>query len=282
MIIPKWIYDTLAISVGSVSLAVGVALFVLPYQIAAGGSPGVTVLLSQFLDFSPGIILFAVNASLMLLGLHVLGLSFLLRTLVAIALVSGLTDFLIYSMGDFSLTENRLLSAIYAGTFLGLGIGLVFRGGASSGGWAILVRLIADRTQIGVGQVAVLMDGSVVVVAMLVFKDIESGLLGGVTVFITGRMIDWVLTEKPEVNLVNVYSSQAAELQNQIEDRFGIRGTLLVGDSKDQEGSRDMLHLSIDRRDLAALKSTITTWAPDAYLTVASTIDVMGVRPKSS
>lgn len=280
MIVRKWVYDALAMGVGSLSMALGVALFLLPNQVAAGGAPGVTVLISAFLDLSPGLILLMVNGSLMLLGLRAHGFSYLARTLVVVMLISGFTDMAIYFAKDFAPTDSRLLSAAYAGVFLGLGIGLIFRADASAGGWSILVQLAAGRFQVGIGQMAVIMDGTLVLFSMLVFKDFEAGLLGGGTVFITGRMIDWVLTEKPRVHLVNVYSEKAAELQKHIEDRFGIRGTLLQCDSPQAGRAKDLLHLSIDRRDLAVLKQTIAVWAPDAYATVTSTVDVMGVEQR--
>ncbi len=276
MIIRKWIYDALAMGIGSIAMALGVAFFLLPNQIPAGGAPGVTVLIREFLDLSPGLILLLVNGGLMLLGLRVHGWAFLVRTLIVIVLISVLTDAVIYLANGVVLTDNRLLSALYAGVSLGLGLGLIFRAGASAGGWSILVRLFAERAGIGVGQMAVIMDGSLVVLAVLVFQDFEAGLLGGVTVFITGRMIDWLLTEKPRMHLVNIYSQQAAALQQRIEERVGVRGTLLLCDSEDGENRKDLLPLSVDRRDLEALKQILAVQAPDAYVTVTSTVGVLG------
>tara|TARA_R110001583_G_scaffold45917_2_gene144320 strand:+ start:22684 stop:23565 length:882 start_codon:yes stop_codon:yes gene_type:complete len=276
MIIKKWLFDALAIGLGSFAMALGVAFFLLPNQVVAGGAPGVTVLLSPFLDLSPGVILLIINGALMLLGLRALGPVFLFRTLIAVVLISLFTDALLYLFKGVVVTDNRLVSAIYAGVLLGVAIGLIFRANASAGGWSILVRLIADRVHLGVGQMAVIMDGTVVLLSVFVFKDLEAGLFAGITVFITGRMIDWVLTEKSRMHLVNIYSAQAAALQQHIEDRVGVRGTLFLCDSHESENRKDFLHLSVDWRDLKALKQTIDCWAPDAYVTVTKTVDVMG------
>ncbi|MEH6473861.1 MAG: YitT family protein [Halopseudomonas sp.] len=275
---PKWVIDALYILIGCLCVALSIAVFLMPHQIAAGGPPGLAVLANHLFNISPGLMILGVNASLILLGWHSLGMKFLIRTLVAVVLIALMTDGLIFWLKDLTLSHDRFLSALYAGVFLGAGVGLLFKGGGSSGGWAILARLIADRTNITVGQSAAMLDAGIVVLSALVFRDLEAALLGGITVFIAGRVIDGVLTVQPSVLLVNITSRHANELRAVIDAQFGIQGTVIQCDAADSPGEKDLLHLSLDRRHLKTLKTMIEAQAPDAYVTIADAVGVMGRR----
>jgi uncharacterized membrane-anchored protein YitT (DUF2179 family) len=270
--------DVLVIVIGSLCVALSIAIFLMPHHIAAGGPPGLAVLANHVFGVSPGLVIFAVNGGLMVLGLRSLGAKFLVRTLVAVVLIAFLTDGVLYWFKDTVLTNDRLLNALYAGVFLGAGVGLIFKGGGSSGGWAILARMIADRAHIGVGQAVALLDAGIVVLSAVVFQEFEAALLGGITVFVAGQVIDWVLTERSSVQLVNVTSHHASELQAVIDAQFGVRGTVIRCDAADGPGEKELLHLSIDRRHLKALKTMIEEQAPDAYVTIADAVGVMGRR----
>ncbi len=273
---PKWVVDALFIVVGSLCLAFGIVAFLLPHHIVAGGPPGMAVLANHLTGISPGLVILLINAVLMLLGLRSLGIHFLIRTLVAVALIALLTDGLLYWLKGFTLTDDRFLNALYAGVFLGVGIGLIFRGGGSSGGWSILARLIADRAHIGIGQAAVMLDIFIVLISAAVFGEPEAALLGGITVFVCGQLIDKVLIQQPRARLVHVSSRHSRELRAVIDAQFGIRGTVISCD--EAEGDQDLLYLSIDHRKLKTLVAMIKDQAPDAYVTVADAVDMTGGR----
>ncbi|MEH6826086.1 MAG: YitT family protein [Motiliproteus sp.] len=278
MIIPKWAVDAFLIVVGSLCVAFAIAAFLLPHRIVAGGPPGLAVLVNHLLDISPGLVILSINGVLMVLGLRSLGGNFLIRTLVAVALIALLTDLLQYGLKDVSITADRFLNALYAGVFLGVGVGLLFRGGGSSGGWSILARLVADRAHIGVGQAAVILDTVIVLISATVFREPEAALLGGITVFVTGQLIDKLMTPRPSTRLVHVSSRHSNELQAVIDAQFGIRGMVVRCDAAAGEGGKDLLYLNIDRRHLKTLVAMIKDQAPDAYVTVADAVDMSGHR----
>lgn len=278
MNIPKWATDTALIVVGSLCMAFSIIALMLPHHVVAGGPPGVAVLATQVMEISPGLVILLINAGLMLLGLRSLGMMFLLRTLAAVLLISVLTDGMLYLLPGFSLTSDRFLNAIYAGILLGTGIGLIFRGGGSSGGWSVLARLISDRAHIGIGQAAVIMDSTVVLISAAVFGDYETALLGGITVFICGQLIDKVATPRPEARLVHISSHHCRTLQESIESQFGVRGVLIATSETtptDQGNMPELLYLSINHRSLKLLLALVQRQASDAHVTVTETNQVM-------
>lgn len=276
MAIPKSAVESILIVAGSLINAFGIVAFLLPHKVAAGGPPGLAVLITEIIDVSPGMVILSISSTLMLLGLKYLGRTFLIRTLIAVVLTSLMTDGLLFWLEGLIISNDRFLNALYAGVFLGTGVGLIFRGGGSSGGWSILVRLISDKTHIGIGQVAIILDSTVVLMSAAYFRDYEAALLGGITVFVTGKLIDVILTQQPGSRLVHVSSHSSRELQAVVDTRFGICGTLIPGDAKKDQKSKDLLYLSIDRRQLKTLIDVIKEHAPDAQVTVADAVDIMG------
>lgn len=278
MSLPKSLTDTLLVVVGCTFFAFSIVAFLMPYRIVAGGPPGIAVLLNHLAGFGPGLVIVVVNAFLMLLGLRSLGLKYLVRTMLAVGLIALLTDGFVYALQDVVITEDRLLNALCGGVVLGAGIGLIFKGGAASGGWAVLTRMVADRAGIKLGQAAVFLDGSVVLTSALVFGDYESALLGGITVFLTGRMIDHILTDPRRVQQVYVFSRMASQLRAMIDAQFGIQGAVIRCDAANTSSDEGLLYLSVDRRHLSTLMKLIKEEAPDATVTVTNAKDVTESR----
>lgn len=181
---------------GAALLALGIVVFLLPAHIVTGGPPGIAIILFHLLGLSKGLSILLLNLLLVPLGWRALGLGFLARTAWAVAATAGLTELLARLMPDPAVTASPLLNALYGGILVGAGIGLVFRGEASAGGWSLLARLIAERVRIGLGQCIFLLDALVIVASALVFGEIEPALWAGIGVYVTGLVIDLVLTGK--------------------------------------------------------------------------------------
>ena len=211
MNLPKWALDALFIAVGSTCMAFAIVVFLMPHRIVAGGPPGIAIMLNHLADFSPGLVILSVNASLMMLGLRSLGIKYLVRTLVAVTMIALLTDSLLYALNGFIVSDNCWLNALLGGALGGVAIGLIFKGGGASGGWSILVQLLVDRFNIKAGQAAMLLNASIVLLSAAVFGDYQSALLGGISLYVSGKLIDCVVAAPPRVQQVNVSNDTACE-----------------------------------------------------------------------
>lgn len=211
MNLPKWALDALFIVVGSTCMAFAIVAFLMPHRIVAGGPPGIAIMLNHLADFSPGLVILSVNASLMMLGLRSLGMKYLVRTLLAVMLIALLTDSLLYALNGFIVTDDRLLNALLGGVLGGAAIGLIFKGGGASGGWSILVQLLVNRLNIKAGRVAMLLNASIVLLSAAIFGDYQSVPLAGISVYVSSKMIDCVLSVPPRLQRSNVSNDTAWE-----------------------------------------------------------------------
>lgn len=181
-------------TVGSAALAVAIAVFLSPNRIVAGGPPGIAILLFHFAGISKGATLVLLNSALLALAARSFGGSYMLRTLYSIVATAALTELIGMMMHNAGVTPSPLLNTLYGGVLAGAGIGLVFRGDAASSGWAFLMRRIAKRLGMGVGQCLLLIDSLVIACSAIVFRDIEPALWAGIGLYVTGFVVDRILT----------------------------------------------------------------------------------------
>ena len=179
-------------ALGSAAFALGFAIFLEPNDINTGGISGLAQALAHILGLrNVGTLTMLLNLPLFLLGGFRVGKRFFVGSLLG-TLVSGtLIDvFSLISIGP----QDTLISGIYGGLFCGLGIGIVFVAGTSTGGSDIVVRLLKQRYRnVPIGIISTAFDIGVVILTGIVFRDISRALISGVVVFITGRVMDVVI-----------------------------------------------------------------------------------------
>ena len=200
---PTWrqvwreISRTLLIVVGVTISTLAYTIFQVPYNIAAGGVSGIGIIVNHFTGWPIGVFYLVVNIPLMVLGFFQLGRwRFLINTVIAVLIFSTMTEvFLTYLptyLEHYPITDNILLSAIYGGIVGGIGGGLIYRAGASMGGTGIIGRVIQMHTGMPLSQVYLWTDGTIVLVAGLVFGW-ETALYAMLTLFLGGLATDYVL-----------------------------------------------------------------------------------------
>ncbi|WP_299183249.1 YitT family protein [uncultured Neptuniibacter sp.] len=277
----KILLEYLLIILGCASLAFGIVMFLAPNQIPAGGPPGLAILGNYALGLSPGLILFLVNAPLILAGYKLLGRKLFIRSMIVVLLTSVMTDGLPLLMALPDLGDNRLLNALYGGVMVGLGIGLMFKAGSSSGGWSILARLIATRFNLSLGQCLFFMDAAVILLSAAVFQDFEAAMLGGIAVFVTGRMVDLIVSGSSDIKVVHISCWKADRLKPIIEQQMGISGSVVKATSMKSGGEKEILFLIIEKTQLVPIRKLVETHDPDAYLVVMNAMEVYGTGSRA-
>ena len=190
----RWhVQNLLILTIAGFFLASGVVVFFAPHQIVTGGPPGIGIMLEYLLHIPVGLTVFIINFSLMLLGAKRYGRGYFFRTVYAIVVSSTLIEVLRYLFPDPTISSNLLLNVVIGSITLGLGIALCFKGNAASGGMATAAQLLAERTGLKIGRVIQIMDGTIVLLSAIVFRNIESALWAGLGVIITGFVINWFM-----------------------------------------------------------------------------------------
>lgn len=267
-------------TVGTFIAALGYSLFQVPYDIAAGGISGISIILNQFTGWPIGAMILAMNLPLLILGFFYLGRwLFVIRTVLAVVIFSVATDmFLLYLVDylpEYPLTDDILLSAVYAGLVGGIGGGLVYRAGSTIGGTGIIGRIIQQKTGIPLSQVYLYTDGVIVLVAGAVFGW-EIALYALLTLFLAGIASDYTLEGPSSVRTATIITNRPEELASRLMAGLG-RGSShwqITGGYTGQPHA--MLMCTIYRPQVNDLKRLVAQVDPQAFVTIGVAHQALG------
>lgn len=174
----------------SIGYAVGVALFLEPHGLAAGGISGLSIVLSHLTGINTGIIIFTINAPIIIIGIYKFGLKFFLSTIFVITVSSVMIDFC-----DYLPTPplNMLLAGVVGAVLIGSAIGVLFRIGATTGGSDIIVRLLHLKwKRLRTGSIFLILDFFVIGFAGIVFRNFKICICAVICVFIEACIINLI------------------------------------------------------------------------------------------
>ena len=186
----KKIRDIILITVGCIIAGIGTALFLLPNRLSSGGFAGIATILYYLFGIPMGNTIMILNIPLFILSYFRAGKTFLLKSIYATFLYSIAIDIL---SKITTFTDDRFLDCIYGGILIGVGLGLVFKAKASTGGTDLIVQIVKSYSKkVRTSNMLVIMDGFIVFANLLFFRQIEIGLYSAIAIFIIGKMIDLV------------------------------------------------------------------------------------------
>lgn len=270
------IRNTLLIVAGVVALALGIVLFLAPNRIATGGAPGMAILLNHLSGISIGLLMLMINLPLLAMGVKILGKVFAIRSVVAIVLMSFFVDLFSEILQLQSLSQNTLLATLYGGIAVGVGAGLILKGNASAGGTTIIARLVAARTHFRPGQIILFFDVFIIITSGFVFDDIERALWSLISIYVTAKCIDMILTGPVSEKVVHIASNRADQLSEQIIEQLGRKGTILTGTGLYPDEQKTLIFLSVETRRISLLRDIIRENDPDAFMVVMDAAEMLG------
>jgi len=278
----KWFIAYSLIAVGAFIMAAGFVLFISPYKIVPGGVYGVSIVLHHLFGTPVGLVALCFDIPLTLLGIKILGPRFGIKTVVGFVLTAGFVDLLTYLWGEQPLVENdALLSSIFGGVFIGLGLGMIFKAKATSGGSDIIAMIIAKYTKLPLGQLMIVVDSAIVLVGVVAFQDWKIPLYSLIVIFITGRVVDVVLQGISYDKTLFIVSEKPKVLRDKIINDLNRGGTFLEGKGMYSGNERTIIYTVVSRRELAMLQDFIHRTDPDAFMTVINANEILGKGFKS-
>jgi len=265
------------ILVGSFLLALGVVGFLSPNKIATGGTAGLAIILHYVLNLPIGVLMALINIPLLLVSIKYLGKKFAFKSMFAIALIVAFVDVLKEVVLLPAFSNDLILATLYGGVIIGVGLGLIFKGGGSAGGGTILAKIITSKFNIKTSDVIMLLDGIVVVSAGFVFKSTELALWSMISIFATSKLIDMILTGKSNNKIVHISSyKNLQKLSEKIAESIGVDGTILNGNNFKQTDKKDVLFIVIDKNRVEALKNLLEEYDSNARMIVMEATVVRG------
>lgn len=260
--------------------ALAFSIFQEPYNLAAGGVSGIGIIVHHFTGFSVAAFYFIVNIPLLLYGFFYLGRwRFLVNTIFSVIIFSAAIEFfhryLPTYLERYPLTDNILLSAVYAGLVSGIGGGLVYAAGATMGGTAIIGRVIQVRTGIPLSQVYLYVDGAIIVAAAVVFGW-ETALYALLTLLLAGMASDYTLEGPSRARTAMIITTKPKEIMAALHVELG-RGTSYWPATGGYTGEpRTVVMCTIYRPQVNDLKRVISQVDPSAFVVIDTTQQVLG------
>ena len=275
--VTDFLKDMVMINVGMAIYDVGWAAFLLPYHITTGGGAGLAAILQYATGFPMQYTLLIVNAVLLLLAWWQLGSKFTLKTLYA---VISLTFYLeigqqIVTQDDGTLIkvlgDNQESMACILGAILnGLGIGLVFMSGGSTGGWDIIAALINKYKNVTIGRVLLYLDLFVIASCWPLFHNWQMVVLGYVTLVVYTFTVDMMINSSQRSVQFTIYSKCENDIMEAIRKETGHTSTLLFGEGGyTHEGTKVLITVVYKREQVRVLR-LIRDVDPEAFVTLHS------------
>ncbi len=272
--------------VGSFMYSAAVSLFVTPLRFAAGGVTGLGILVNYLVPFiSTGTFVFAANIPLFLIAWKKFGFRFIARTVFATALVSGFLDLISYlgaRYGWFFDGEEKLVGAIFGGIIAGAGLGVVFLGGATTGGLDILARLLKLKfPHFSVGRLILMCDFVVVLLSGIVYKSAESVLYSIIIVFLSSIAVDYVVAGRSHSKLLFIMTDYYEDVTRDIIAICG-RGVSVIPAKGGYTGKdKNMLMCVVRTHEVARVREVVAKYDEKPFIIVAESSEVLGQGFKS-
>jgi len=287
----KWFISYSLIVIGSIILAAGFVFFISPYKIVPGGVYGIAIVIHYLTEgvfsWAPsglpiGLMGLIMNIPLTIIGIKILGPRFGVKTVVGFILTSVFMDIITYFYGEAPLVaDDALLSSIFGGVLVGLGLGLIFKSKATSGGSDIVAMIIAKYTKLPLGQLMIYVDSAIVLIGLLVFADWKIPLYSWIVIYITGKTIDIVLQGMSVDKTLFIISDKFEEIRNRIINDLNRGGTYIPGKGMYNGSDKTIIFTVVNRREMAVLQEYIHEIDPKAFLTVLEANEILGEGFKS-
>jgi uncharacterized membrane-anchored protein YitT (DUF2179 family) len=267
--------DFVVMLAGSVIYAVSVDVFTAPNEIAPGGVTGIATVL-YFLFRTPiGTMYFILNVPLLLLALKFISRRFIAKTLVATLMVSVSTDVLNLFLPKYQ--HSMLLAALYGGVLSGIGLGLIFLRGATTGGTDVASKLLRIRYRhIPMGRMMMFIDAIIIIVSAFVFHSVDSALYAMITIFASSQVIDSILYGADKSEMVLVISDRYEEISRSILEDMNRGATVLKGRGSYTGQDRDVLLCAVRRSEAAQLRMLVRQSDPSAFMILCEAGEVLG------
>lgn len=266
----------LYITIGCIICALSYAVFLIPHQIVPGGVTGIAMLL-HFLYHTPvGLAAIILNIPLFIIAIRILGVSYGIKSVIAIFITNLLIDFFVYTIKIPTPTNNTVLAALYGGLLLGAGLGLVFRGGASTGGTDIVGQILTRFTNLSVGMWIMIVDFVVITLAGVTTGSFELALLGYLALFLSSKVIDLVLEGMDYARAAFIISTKQDKIIDGIYDKMRRGVTVLDGYSPYTKKKRPVIMCVITKKETHIFKSLIEDIDGNAFVILTDVFEVLG------
>lgn len=275
--------DYLLITLGLLCYATGWTVFFLPYQITTGGTTGIGAIVYFATGFSIQWTYFIINAVLMVFALRILGLKFCLKTGYAILMLTFLLWLLqgLYTRPDGSIPlilgqGEDFMACLIGAVLCGLGLGLAFNTGGSTGGTDIIAAIVHKYRDVSLGRMIVICDMVIVSSCYFVFHDWRRVIFGFVAMFVTGYVLDYIVNSARQSVQFFIFSREYERIAERIANETHRGVTLLDGKGWYSKREVKVLVVLAYKRQSVEIFRLVKDIDPNAFISQSAVIGVFG------
>ena len=271
----EFFFEIIGTILGALIMASAVSFFLLPNELSSGGFSGLATILYYKLKVPMGVTIASLNIPLFLMAGYKIGKKFFIKSVIGTISLSVFIDLL----DKFnSLTNDKMLAAIYGGILTGIGTAIILKSHSSTGGSDLFTNILKKfNSKIEMGRVITVIDAIIVFLNVFFLQKVEIGLYSAIAIYLMGLMIDVVFEGIFFSKLIFIISDKneiiAKEIQNKI--NRGITG--LKGKGMYQNKEKLILMCAVGRRDIANMKKLIINIDKNAFVIVTNSREVLGV-----
>ncbi len=267
--------DLLVTLLGTGIYAFAVHMFTVPNNIAPGGVTGISTMVNYLTGIPVGTVSLLINLPLLLLGYRYIGRSFALKTMVSVVSFTLFIDVLYPRLPVYQ--GDLMLASLFGGVLIGVGLGIVFTRGSSTGGTDITNRMVQRKfPHIKLGRIVFITDSVIILLAAFVFQNIESSLYALVAMFASSLLIDLVVTGLDRGKLVYIVSAKSREISEQVMERLARGVTVIRGEGAYSGKEKKILMVALRMQEYVKLKRIVRETDPAAFMIVSEAGEILG------
>ena len=270
----KKIYKYTIILAGSLLFALSVNLFTLPSKIVTGGVSGIATVLYFLYGWSPGIVMGITNVVIGIIAYKELGKKFLADSLVGII---AIPLFMEITAGVSVFCDDIMLNSIFGGIVCGVGIGLTFSQGSTTGGTDIVSRISQKRMpSFSIGTLLAVIDFLIIFVSYLAFGDLKLTMYGIITLFISTWIIDRIIMKLNCAVVAYIITTREREMKSKIFENLNRGVTVINAKGGYSNEEKQILMCVMKKRELEVLKQLMNEVEEKSFVVVSPSTEVQG------
>ncbi len=268
----RLVRDLILVIIGSFIFSAGVNAFIISGNLGEGGVTGLAIVLYYAFHLSPAIVNFVVNAVLIVVGYKFLSKRSMYLTIVATVLISV---FLSLTDSWHIETGNVIVNAVFGGSCVGLGIGVIVLAGGTTAGTTILARIAHKYLDVSTPYALLFFDLIVVVISLTVIS-IDRALVTVISLYIGTKVMEYVIEGLNTKKAMTIISSKPEEVAKAIDEQVGRGLTILNGHGYYTREEKDVLYVVITKTQVSRAKKIIRNIDNQAFLVIHDVRDVYG------
>ncbi|MBP3599907.1 MAG: YitT family protein [Clostridia bacterium] len=273
--IKRMVFDLLWYTMGGFIYSSAVTMFISPNKFSPGGFTGIATVLNHLLNLPSGFFLLLLNVPVLVLGFIKFGGYFIAKTTVATVILSFSLTVTDLVLPAFEI--DRILAAVFGGILMGLGLSIIMLRGATTGGVDIIAKLINKKSRhLTMGRIILIFDAFVILLATVIYRNIESALYSVISIYATSIIMDMMLYGGDKGKIIYIVSDFSKEICNDINNLLGRGVTMLSATGGYTGKEKTMLFCTVRRHQVSAVYEISDKYDKNAFIVISDAGEIIG------